>query len=564
MPRTGKTTKEELFKQSKDAVKNKIAERITNANAKPAKSWKEFPEDTNEPFDGKLSLDLQLTGDVDELAEYYMSNEDQLSDDAKDYLKGRIGTALYLNELQEEQKKKPKVNAFGVKLGSKDDEISLTGYAGKYQFQTRTKGCWSCAYAMLLESRGVSLNQKIVRSYRPAMKTGELKDIKDPNTVGGLVKNDEFSPFELADLTSKVLPGSAMRKVLLRGHDAKKADQKAAAKTAMKNYIMEAFKEHRSPVAMNCGGHFVTIVGMKGDELTVLNSTSGDAGLKDTRSIDVLVGSNKPIELCWLQDLKLTKEGALENHSLKNFPGISYDKGKVSGEAAVNEIMNKSGKTFVKASKDKNMEIYDSIYVPEQVPEAFYAMEASPAVAEKKPAKEADKKQTRQAILGEIASAHDQMVDIIQASNQIADDNMTEQAFAAQEEAFRYALAELLTKQTLLVACDSPEAAHKDEDLMKLLRDKNTAKKLAESKEFTDFCNDISTGTILALCEKTPEQREKAVADLHQELLKSIKANKNTEKKAEKNIEKTNTRKKSDRSKSSENLKIKDKNLTLK
>ena len=122
-----------------------------------------------------LTDDVLGTGDPKALKDFRDKNAAALNQPknapAKQYLDARIRVADKVEQLGE----KAKANAALGKKPKKHEVVATEdGFIGmpdlKYDnFQTSGNGCWSCAYSLLLKSRGVDLSQEEIRCWRPSV-----------------------------------------------------------------------------------------------------------------------------------------------------------------------------------------------------------------------------------------------------------------------------------------------------------------------------------------------------------------------------------------------------------
>ena len=546
-------------------ISGRIDERIRNVRERRMNNSRllEFPNDRNIGAKNPkptIPREVQLSGDVNDLAAYYVKNKATLDDAEKGYLKNRIGSMMYLNDLQKNAK--PSSPIFGSKKDFFGGELHLTGYKGKYQYQTTGNGCWSCAYAMLLESRGVSLNQQIVRAYRPDMGVNDTKAIGNVD-VAGLLSNQFFSPYELADLTSKVLPTSALRQVGTPYFNSKDPASVRNVKEFIKATVTESITKHKSPIAISTGYHFMTIVGLKGDRVRVLNSTSTNPGLEEEIHLDTLLSNQVSVSMTYLQDLQFTKEGKCTNIP-ENFGKITYDEGKLANASAGSNGANISGESFLSYRQVGNVKFTDTLYLPNEVSETLYNPQKTKEQVKKdsvkpvkqdmppvmKPVAEPIVKQAAEPVKPtDTPTKTTRTINQVKNTGKVAEKTakpvskttksagkdpvstgvlLNSEVTAAQEqmrhilnkwdnlenpqEAMRFTVATLLADKTLLNAYEQSSAPDKDQTFAKLLNSRDSVYEIAKSEKFNDFYKTMRTDEILKLCEAKPENY-KAVQD---------------------------------------------------
>ena len=272
---------------------------------------------------------------MDRLEDFYQKNKTKLNDKEKQYMQSRILTAYTLENLE-----KKALQDIGEGKAPKKAELEVNkGFLGlkdmKTEKQDTYNGCWSCAYSLMLKSRGIDLSQKEVRNYRAEFK-------EDGPQPGGeylqRMNGDRGnSVYDNADLMMKVLPNTSMKhidfnpmqRMYLRnagatGQPLTTQEMSACEETYKKqvsNYITETVRkvltEQQTPVVMNLGSsHYVTITGISEDGKTLRYEDSQTSlGERSTKyqSIDELVQDRlmdtpgkdvlKGLSFTWMQDI---------------------------------------------------------------------------------------------------------------------------------------------------------------------------------------------------------------------------------------------------------------------
>ena len=300
-----------------------------------------------------LTDDVLNSGNLDVLYGFRETHRNELNDPryapAKKYLDARIHTAEKIHAL--EQKKK--IAVFEGKLPPKPEVDTVKGFIGlsaiKYpDYQTSANGCWSLSYSMLLKSRGVDLSQEEIRQWRPDYPADTKPENRANFDRKRLMNTDSGnSIYPNADLVGKLLPNTAVNMLHFDPFEAEplSIDRKpltnAQKKTVSDEYmqqlnrnlarvITEALTVHRSPVAVNWDGHFVTVTGISrdGQKLRYEESRGAETQSKRTRTMTVnelvkqatsahthngvYYASGAGIELTWLSDIPSAEHGALQ------------------------------------------------------------------------------------------------------------------------------------------------------------------------------------------------------------------------------------------------------------
>ena len=285
-----------------------------------------------------LPQEIRLSGNVKDLAAHYVLNKKKMRPAAKEWLLCRMQNLSYLQSLQEREQKRtiPRRALYGVKNTGKDS-CALTGYQKlEYQTQNSGNGCWSCAYAMLLKSRGIELDQKLIRAYRPKdIHPYQMKDTA-VNEVRGLLLDKPFSVAELATLSSELLPQTAMQTVGAVGIETD--GQRENIYPVMQSRILHALRDMHSPVALQSGGHFVTVMGIEGDTLTILDSLDSGERIERKESLWNLLDGT--VSLTWLNDLEFDKQGRCTNVPEAFADRVAYYGGHLTEPSDGGNVMN--------------------------------------------------------------------------------------------------------------------------------------------------------------------------------------------------------------------------------
>ena len=513
-----------------------------------------FPEDREEQFGDFViaytendeiievteNKEICLTGDRNDLAAFYVKNAGRLTPENKAYLQARIENSFYLDEVERESREQERLPIFPAE--ETKNGARLDGYQGLYQHQSTGNGCWSCAYAMLLQSRGVRLDQRMVRYFRPEVGVNEISG----TTLGdaaGILSDDVFSPFELADLTGKVLPGTALRQVSFFGLNTPK--KRADAYQAARENIMEALLVHRSPVALRNGGHFVTIVGIEGDQLKILNSLGDESKqLEDTVSLKSVI-DRKELSLTFLQDLEFDAEGRCTNLP-PEFTRAEYQDRKLINPSPAYDALNKAGGTFETVRTTGSITYENAIYLPREVPvvqrvldgpeageneqpqQAQEPQEAQPqetmdsSIPEgAEPAAEAPDTALREKIQAVIEEDYAQLRQVVlDASSTSAE--KTDMTIADPENALRYTLANLMAHKTMLEAYDHTNVPEKDTLFEPQVQSARMVESIMETRTFKRYFEDLTMGALAELVDQPPEKQNAAIERAYRSFVNSV------------------------------------------
>ena len=283
-----------------------------------------------------LTPDIINTGNLEMLQEFYDQHGEKLNDKEKKYLESRIKAAERAEQIRQERLENI---AKDEKYEPPAPDMSPDGFVGFSDLklpgkQSSGNGCWSCAYTLLLKSRGVDMSQEEVRAWRPDYDKNTAKeDRANPYRQYSMNTDSINSVFENADLLGTVLPNTGMKQITITPIDtadiwidgkkltkdqAKLVEDhyKEQAKETLRKTVTDAIKVNRSPVATVYKGHYVTITGIAPDgRLRIEDSAKSlskptqfitlDDMIKDSFDVDRKNTRTRSVglQLTWLQDL---------------------------------------------------------------------------------------------------------------------------------------------------------------------------------------------------------------------------------------------------------------------
>ena len=208
--------------------------------------------------------------------------------------------------------------------------------------QNSGNGCWSVSLASQLAYRGVHLDQRTIRAYRPDTHSSAEKDLLDANA-------DLPNSMPLyTELVQKLLPNTAVNAVEVS------EVSRDEARLALENCLQRALGKDNSPVSFLCNGHYRTIYGIKDGNVLMYDSLNSRPD-KVTMPLDQLLdecksmsqGSEKYIyNLQWLQDLKLNAHGEPELPDSLKQAGVKYLGGSMAESAQGDALASRSFRGF--------------------------------------------------------------------------------------------------------------------------------------------------------------------------------------------------------------------------
>jgi len=249
----------------------------------------------------KTNLPAQIlnTGNADVLKRYIAKHNSELNETEKQHLSDRLDVMKYLDEVEIYYQEHPRTSSGPLQNNEKGEKV----FPGLLldRPQDTGNGCWSCAFSLLLKGRGVELDQKVIRRFRPEFVEGhELNAAWQTDMVNGNIISEIF---QYSSLVSKVCPNTKMTKMNLGG-------ALGTNKKEFKAQILSALREKNAPVAFCSGNHWTTIVGASDDGKTFYVADSMRKDQRVLTPVDADDYLNKPTaEIVWLEDIVLDKDG---------------------------------------------------------------------------------------------------------------------------------------------------------------------------------------------------------------------------------------------------------------
>ena len=227
------------------------------------------------------------------------------------HLKDRIANMKYIEELANEAKKS------GTKLRPKKAVKLPSGGAlltNIHQPKRQETGwnCWTMPFILMLQSRGINIDQMTVRCMKPDLTMQQCMDV-DPQDGTMFTMETTGNIRNLAGMLHKFVPNAAMSQSIFQIYPTQ--EQNKASMEIFKKRVREALEVHGSPVALLVGNHYRTIVGIDGDNVILKDSLSvhgPDENLREPIS-EIFKGTPfiSNVEISFVKDLTLKKDGSL-------------------------------------------------------------------------------------------------------------------------------------------------------------------------------------------------------------------------------------------------------------
>jgi len=276
---------------------------------------------------GKIPEGIMLSCPVETLEKFKKEHWDELNSEEKKYLDGRIASEQFYEDLRNNPAQP--ILTDPVTEGGR---IELK-HIHQTEFQSTRNGCYSAAVSLLLQSRGLHLNQKLVRAFRG-----------DSGTQSERITSDEMANAgSLGGIAATGLVNTGMiERTYPNPFNNVRDDKKVEALDDIKKHILTSLLFHKSPVALLVGYHYVTVVGydFETEKLLVKNSMEGGGRNDPDKTYEIslkgLANAHR-ISLSYLLDIKPDKPlEAIEGIKNKEFlemigDGISFNEAGVFG-----------------------------------------------------------------------------------------------------------------------------------------------------------------------------------------------------------------------------------------
>ena len=235
---------------------------------------------------GGLTEEIINTGNLETLNKFYQDNKKTLNKEEKAYMEVRIHSAMAIREAREKGLSRigngESSPTYNVDLDLKTNTVGLNNIKPRHRLNTKN-GDWSLAYSLLLQSRGILLNQEDIRAWRPEQGGDALINSDASYKMNSDSQN---SIFDMAGLLTEVLPNSTMNQLTLDPLDTSKilVDGKApnendinalhycyreSVKSTLVDTIRKALNEDHSPLAVWCADKYIVITGISADGKTI-------------------------------------------------------------------------------------------------------------------------------------------------------------------------------------------------------------------------------------------------------------------------------------------------------
>ncbi|MBR4759659.1 MAG: hypothetical protein IK078_05875 [Lachnospiraceae bacterium] len=313
-------------------------------------SW-EYPD--MDP--GKVPMWVRNCADPKKVGQFLEQNEGQLTDIEKEYLTHKRDSLQKLtgkiSEVQKQVQEKTYAEQKPEILADAENGIYVLQGIDQPSFQTADNGCWSSFYQMLLQSRGVKdITQEDIRAYRPTLPEGEQFGENTSTEMNSDVRNNML---EMGDLALDLMPDTMIKSVDIVSYhsfkngvgedDIEKLTYSSAIEEAVKQQIIEAVRDHHSPVGLMMDGHYLTITGIEGNTVYYKNSMppegdeQADPNATHTANLSELLypainGVNADsFSLTWVEDIKLAKKDNVLYNTASPLTTVSEDGTVVNG-----------------------------------------------------------------------------------------------------------------------------------------------------------------------------------------------------------------------------------------
>ena len=399
--------KEVTHKELEEKQKKEKEEQLKAAQERKRKKEEERQRKYRVEFAGKdLDPIIKNSGNIEQLAEQLNKNQN-LSEEQKEHLQKRIGAIAKVQALETSRTIKQKNRPPCVKY--KDGTILLKNKRHDVAKQSSMNGCWSAVLSDMLGHFGVDLTQEEIRAYRPDL-AAQIANNDVKAFMERLNKDETNEINAMADLIQRVVPNVAQ-------HHMSISTKNPANMAVVKETVTDALLNKNSPVAVCYKGHYLSIVGIKGDTLVVQNPDPRFDTKYQKLAINDLFAAGGQVTLDWMEDLKFTKEGACKNATSQwDYMGIKCDKREFVAGKNPNQPLHLKGNEY-----------YDGYRMSQGIEETIYMPKMSFGKEKELEQKEINKNQTENIIKGNLKIEDIQLNVMQNDENEITNDHEHEE-----------------------------------------------------------------------------------------------------------------------------------------
>ena len=301
---------------------------------------------------------IQNSGNTEVLTDYLNTHQNELTFEQDFLLRDRLRVITTAKETQMDgeemmaEGKFPTVTTGVTTLTAPNGAV--TGYvlddAHLNNFQTSGNGCWSCFLQIAGSSRGSDITQEDIRAYRPDLSLEDTKKFDNKTTTRMYNTDYMNNAMDMADGLLSRVPNTMMceTEVMKFGGISQdqykfipgaqqvldspnlQANQKRAAiqrlyvdyaLNRIKETIIHAVRDERSPVGVLLGKHYITIVGIDGDTILYKDSSRHNNNHKPDDIIREPIGdlfrsqlmnssaNQMALQFSYLKDITVSKDG---------------------------------------------------------------------------------------------------------------------------------------------------------------------------------------------------------------------------------------------------------------
>ncbi|MCR4715623.1 MAG: hypothetical protein K5656_00445, partial [Lachnospiraceae bacterium] len=321
-----------------------------------ARTW-EFVDNTLIP------VNVRNSGDIAVVEKYLNENLNNISIYSKARLIKRLDSLYKAKAIKEGTsgiEAKEGIYSDRPELVVKEEESSFELKVNMNKAQTSTNGCYSTCMEMMIKSRGINnIDQEDIRAYRPKLDANVVNEKFAANSKEDIQYNrDEVgSVLEMSDAILAFAPNSMVKsfeilpqttatneKTVKELNDMEYDAYERNAALQIIEKINYAIRVDKSPVAISDGAHYITVVGMKGDNLLIKNSLN-EGNYKRTENVILkdfvrdILNSNQSFVMSWSADINLSKDGKVIYDLPTNYLKID-EEGNVKTPALLAEDSN--------------------------------------------------------------------------------------------------------------------------------------------------------------------------------------------------------------------------------
>jgi len=215
-------------------------------------------------YSGQIPNTIRSTSSIREL-ENFKETHPNLSTGDKQYIDSHIATEKFYKKLEE-----TKITAEPKGPVTRNDGTVILEHIHLDTLQNQGMGCYSCSAMLLLQSRGLNLDQRQIRNYRMES-SNEFSDFEEKERTTGDVMGNIIN---IGGIATRCLTNTAVHERTYTDISTAGEGTKLKVANDIRNTVIKALNVHKSPISVLKDGHYITVVGYNPNTDTLVYKNS--------------------------------------------------------------------------------------------------------------------------------------------------------------------------------------------------------------------------------------------------------------------------------------------------